>query len=119
MEKMLMCPPESQNKGRGERSGRWEFDSFEFLPGVFGSAVVEYDAIAKRIKSEDRESSSLFSSPYEMEVFGERVTNLFIFNDDGDNIDLDENSDRASREMILLAWRNQHSEVMAFEMGLL
>jgi hypothetical protein len=54
-----------------------------------------------------------------MEVFGERVTNLFIFNDDGDNIDLDENSDRASREMILLAWRNQHSEVMAFEMGLL
>ena len=114
-----MCPPESQNKGRGERSGRWEFDSFEFLPGVFGSAIVEYDAIAKRIKSEDRESSSLFSSPYEMEVFGERVTNLFIFNDDGDNINLDQNSNRASREMILLAWRNQHSEVMAFEMGLL
>jgi len=114
-----MCPPESQNAGRGERSGRWEFDSFEFMLGVFGSAAVEYEAIAKRIKSEDRESSSLFSAPYEMEVFDERVTNLFIFNDDGENIDLDENSDRASREMILLAWRNQHSEVMSFEMGLL
>ncbi len=114
-----MCPPESKNAGRGERSGRWEFDSFEFMPGVYGSAAVEYEAIAKRIKNVDREVSSLFSTPYEMEVFGEEVKNLVIFDDAGDEIELDENSDRAAKEAILLAWRNQSSEVVSFEMGLL
>lgn len=114
-----MCPPQSQNKGRGERSGRWEFDSFEFMPGVFGSAAVEYEAIAKRIKNEDRETMALFSKPYEMSVFTPEVKALVMFDDSGDEIELDADSRRAAEEAILIAWRGQEQEILDFEMGLL
>ena len=114
-----MCPPATQNKGRGERSGRWEFDSFEFMPGVFGKGVVEYEAIAKRIPSEDREERSMFSAPYEMDVFTPRVNDLVIFDDSGDEIELDVIAMVAAREILITVWEDQRSDVINFEMGLL
>jgi hypothetical protein len=114
-----MCPPAAQSKGRGERSGLWEFDSFEFMPGVFGKAAIEYESIAKRVKSVDREEFSLFSSPYEIEVFSPKVKNLVVFDDDGNEIRMEALGIKTAEYMILTAWADQHSEVLSFEMGLL
>lgn len=114
-----MCPPKTQNKGRGETSGRWEFEEFEFCPGVFGRGVIEYTSIAKRIKSADREVRAFFSLPYEIEISDPVAKDIVIFNDEGETIALDENDARAAAEALKVAFEIAKSDVVDFEMGLL
>ena len=114
-----MCPPKTENKGRGETSGRWEFEEYEFCPGVFGRGVVEYTSIAKRVKSADREVRAFFSLPYEIEISDPVAMDIVIFNDDGEEIELDEDSRRAAAEALKVAFQVAKNDVVDFEMGLL
>jgi len=114
-----MCPPKTQNKGRGETSGRWEFEEYEFCPGVFGRGVVEYTSTARRIKSVDREVRAFLSMPYEIEISDPVVKEVVIFNDDGDEIQLNVDDARAAAEALKVAFEIAKNDVVDFEMGLL
>ena len=114
-----MCPPKTKTRGRGEASGRWEFEEHEFCPGVFGRGVVEYTSTAKRVKSEDREVRSFFSLPYEIEISDVVVRNVVIFNDEGAEVELDEDSKRAAAESLKAAFEIARQDVSDFEMGML
>ena len=114
-----MCPPKSKNQGRGESSGRWEFEEYEFCPGVFGKGIVEYSSTAVRIKSTDREVRAFFSLPYEIRLSDPTVKDVVIYNDAGEDMRLDDDSRRAAEESLKTAWEIQKQDVIDFEMGLL
>lgn len=125
----------NMNRGTGERSGVWIFEEFMFADSVFGRAVVEYDANAVRVKSEDREVRALMSAPYEMQISGAKVTFFEVFNDDGDVVASVTFTDslvlvcpsllsletavQMFVDSILSAFAAVESEVISFEMGLL
>lgn len=122
----------AMNKGCGESSGVWVFEEFMFADSVFGRAVVEYDAVAVRMKSEDREMRSLMSLPYEIQISAAKVKEIEVFNDDGDccwrlsgveNLPIPTTSDNILRirlvQDVLAAFRAVVDEVLNFEMGML
>ncbi|TXH50307.1 MAG: hypothetical protein E6Q97_20770 [Desulfurellales bacterium] len=113
------------NKGTGESSGVWLFEEFMFADSVFGRAVVEYDAIAKRIPSADREVRAFFSTPYEIEISDATVAKWTVFDDDGNavlehfNCGINKIDRDAIETQILEAFKDVEDEVKNFEMGLL
>jgi len=106
------------NRGRGLVSGVWEFDEFEFLPGILGRGIVFYAADAKRLGSHEV-TDGLCGRPYEIQLSEPSVESVELIDDAGETIPLDDNDLRACQEKILSAWRDAADHIVDFEMGLL
>jgi hypothetical protein len=109
---------QKQNRGTGISSGVWLFEEFEFLPGVLGRANVYYNADAKRLAKQEV-TDGLCGRPYEIELNLAKVERLAMFDDSGNEIELDLFELREAQEKILSAWREAADHVVDFEMGLL
>lgn len=92
------------NHGAGDTSGQWSFDEFMFADSVFGKATVEYDPV-------------LVKETGEMVFLIRRVTELVVFDDDGNEVPVDPNHRHELNRMVLDAFDNDIAHVEEFESG--
>lgn len=106
------------NKGTGLKPGLWNFEEFMFQDSVFGMATVKYVCESRKLnRSEIAEGDC--SRPYELEISDPTVVELKVFDDDGDEIPLSEQTREKLGMSVLDAFAAIGEEVIDFERGLL
>lgn len=106
------------NKGTGLRPGCWFFEEFSFSDAVFGSATVEYRCEARKLRRDEIAEGDA-SRPYELEISEPCVVELNVFDDDGNEIELEAYDRKVLGALVLDAFEAVKDDVMDFEIGLL
>jgi len=106
------------NKGTSLRPGVWFFEEFSFSDAVFGSASVEYRCEARKLRRDEIAEGDM-SRPYELEISEPRVVELKVYDDDGDEIELEACDRKVLGALVLDAFEAIKDDVMDFEIGLL
>lgn len=108
----------SANKGTGLRPGCWFFEEFSFSDAVFGTATVEYRCDARKLRHDEIAEGDV-SRPYELEFSEPVVVELKVFDDDGNDIELEAQDRKVLGKLVLDAFEAIEDDVMDFEIGLL
>lgn len=95
-------------RGCGVSSGRWEFEELCLADSVWGRATIRYEPRCVR-----RHGDLI------MDIEAPIVIDAVIFDDDGNTIELDDESQRVLNNYVLDAFRGVEGDVIEFEMGLL
>lgn len=101
------------NIGCGDGSGKWLFEEFMLSDSVFGRALVQYTPELQVERDNGRVISSHF------EISDPVVTEMVVFDDDGEDIPLNENQQAEMRAMVLGAFSAQLDRVREYEFDVL
>lgn len=115
-----MCKSaELHQHGTGHESGVWVFEEFEFMSEVWGKATVTYDATFHQPDRRDDAILPFGTNRGEFEISDVKVKEVVVFDDEGNEMPLDENSRTACERKVLAAFAKQQYDVIEFESGLL
>lgn len=94
-----------QNKGVHNGRGLWLFEEFMFADSVFGRSTVRYRSVHAR---DEIGRTCYICSP--------AIEDLVIFDDDGNDIPLDDATRKEAAEMVLEAFWDQVEDVREAEL---
>ena len=113
------------NKGTGIKPGTWFFEDFVFcqVRDIRGQATVKYVCDARKLRPWEMDEHDT-GKPYELMISEPEVTDVKVFNDDGDELDLTTEAHAKDvpelKALVLAAFKEiEDFEVIEFEMGLL